>query len=145
MAKFSETIYDFFLSKCIFLVTTIGKRLVYHGYKRFLYKPCFFLDLVISVRVANSSDPDFIEVEIPRWKLTYTNLMKICCEELEIVESQVERIRKLPNTRLRKDSDVKRLINFQSLEMVLKSSANGDKSSNCYQSISTCKDQTILY
>lgn len=102
------------------------------------------LDLVISVRIANSSDPDFIEVEIPRWKLTYANLMKICCEELEILESHVERIRKLPNIRLRKDSDVKRLVNFQSLEMVLKS-ASGDKTSNCYQSISTCKDQTILY
>ncbi|XP_044253261.1 ankyrin repeat domain-containing protein 40-like isoform X2 [Tribolium madens] len=106
---------------------------------------CLNDDLVLNVRIAGSSDPDFIEVEIPRWKLTYLNLLKICCEELEVLESQVERIRKLPNTRLRKDSDVKRLDNFQSLELVLKTPLGSDKPNNCYQSISTCKNQTILY
>lgn len=75
--------------------------------------------------------------------MTYANLLHICCEELDIKENQVERIRKLPNTRLRKDSDVKRLTDLQSLEIVLKTT--GDKLSNSYQSISTCKNQTILY
>ncbi|XP_049817475.1 ankyrin repeat domain-containing protein 40 isoform X4 [Aethina tumida] len=93
-------------------------------------------DLVLKVKVQGSSDPDFIEVEIPRWKLTYNTLMKICCEELEILECQVERIRKLPNTRLRKDSDVKRLVDGQALEIVLKP-PTGEKTTNCYQSIST--------
>ncbi|RZC27648.1 ankyrin repeat domain-containing protein 40 [Asbolus verrucosus] len=106
---------------------------------------CLNDDLVLNVRIAGSNDPDFIEIEIPRWKLTYSNLMKICCEELELMESQVERIRKLPNIRLRKDSDVKRLSHFQSLELVLKAPLASDKSNNCYQSISTCKNQTILY
>ncbi|XP_063903597.1 ankyrin repeat domain-containing protein 40-like isoform X2 [Zophobas morio] len=106
---------------------------------------CLNDDLVLNVRIAGSSDPDFIEVEIPRWKLTYSSLLKICCEELELLESQVERVRKLPNTRLRKDSDVKRLNNFQSLELVLKTPLGSDKPTNCYQSISTCKNQTILY
>lgn len=100
---------------------------------------------MLKIRVGGSCDPDFIEVDIPRWKLTYSDLMKICCEELEITESQVERIRKLPNTRIRRDKDVRRLVNFQQLELVLKASFNGDKTSNCYQSISACKDQTILY
>ncbi|KAJ8946303.1 hypothetical protein NQ318_004192 [Aromia moschata] len=77
-------------------------------------------DLVLKIKVHGSCDPDFIEIEIPRWKLTYNNLLKICCEELEVLECQVERIRKLPNTRLRKDSDVKRLKEFQALELVLK-------------------------
>ncbi|KAJ8923193.1 hypothetical protein NQ315_001747 [Exocentrus adspersus] len=102
-------------------------------------------DLVLKVKLHGSSDPDFIEVDIPKWKLTYNNLLKICCEELEVMECQVERIRKLPNTRLRKDSDVKRLREFDALELVLKVPASGDAPSNCYQSISTCKDQTILY
>nr|XP_023027255.1 ankyrin repeat domain-containing protein 40-like [Leptinotarsa decemlineata]XP_023027256.1 ankyrin repeat domain-containing protein 40-like [Leptinotarsa decemlineata]XP_023027257.1 ankyrin repeat domain-containing protein 40-like [Leptinotarsa decemlineata] len=102
-------------------------------------------DLVLKVRIHGSSDPDFIEVEIPRWKLTFGSLLKICCAELDIPENQVERIRKLPDTRLRRDSDVKRLKDNQALEIVLKSPANGDKSVNCYQSISTCKNQTILY
>lgn len=104
-----------------------------------------FADLILRVRIANSSDPDFIEIEVPRWKLTYSSLMHICCEELEVGESQVERIRKLPNTRLRKDSDVKRLSCLQSLEVVLKAPQSNEKYSNAYQSISTCKDQTILY
>lgn len=102
-------------------------------------------ELVLRVRIYGSNDPDFIEIEIPRWKLTYSALLSICCEELNIKTSQVERIRKLPNTRLRKDSDVKRLIDNQGLEVVLKTAAGGEKHSNCYQSISTCKDQTILY
>ncbi|XP_057654548.1 ankyrin repeat domain-containing protein 40-like [Diorhabda carinulata] len=101
-------------------------------------------DLVLKVRVHGSSDPDFIEIEIPRWKLTYSHLMNVCCQELEILDSQVERIRKLPNTRLRKDSDVKRLRDYQALEVVIKSPLNGDKMTNCYPSIST-KNQTILY
>ncbi|CAG9763127.1 unnamed protein product [Ceutorhynchus assimilis] len=98
-------------------------------------------DLVLKVRLSHSPDPDFIEIEIPKWKLTYNALLKICCEELQIAESQVERIRKLPNTRLRNDNDVKRLTDFQALEIV---SITTDKSGNCYQSID-CKDQTILY
>lgn len=99
-------------------------------------------DLILKVRIHGSHDPDFIEIEIPRWKLTYTNLMHICCEELEVKVSQVERIRKLPNTRLRKDNDVKRLNDYSSLEILLKSPIT-DKH-NSYPSIST-KDQTILY
>lgn len=100
---------------------------------------------MLKVKIHGSCDPDFIEIEIPKWKLTYNNLLKICCEELEVMEGQVERIRKLPNTRLRKDSDVKRLKDYQAIEIVLKSSLNNEKSNNCYQSISTCKNQTILY
>lgn len=99
----------------------------------------------MKVRIYGSSDPDFIEIEIPRWKLTYSVLLNICCEELDVKASQVERIRKLPNVKLRKDSDVKRLMDNQSLEIVLKTPGAGDKYSNCYQSISACKDQTILY
>ncbi|CAG9865155.1 unnamed protein product [Phyllotreta striolata] len=101
-------------------------------------------DLVLRVRIQGSSDPDFIEIEMPRWKLNYSGLLTTCCSELEILESQVERIRKLPNTRLRKDSDVRRLRDYQALEIVLRSPSNGDKSANSYQSIST-KNQTILY
>lgn len=101
-------------------------------------------ELVLKVKIQGSSDPDYIEIEIPKWKLTYDVLLKTCCEELQISESQVERIRKLPNTRLRKDNDVRRLTDFQELEIALRNNS-GDKSNNSYQSISTCKDQTILY
>lgn len=105
----------------------------------------FISDLVLKIRIAGSNDPDFIEVEVPRWKLTYATLIKICCDELDINDVQVERIRKLPNTRLRKDSDVKRLMNFQCIEVVMKTPIPNEKYCNAYQSISTHKDQTILY
>ncbi|XP_045475758.1 ankyrin repeat domain-containing protein 40-like [Harmonia axyridis] len=102
-------------------------------------------DIVLKIRISGSSDPDFIEVDIPKWKLTYKNLLKLCCEELQCSEEQVERIRKLPNTRLRSDSDIGRLENFQEIEIVMRGPPGSDKPTNCYQSISTCKDQTILY
>lgn len=102
-------------------------------------------DLVLKVRIAGSHDTDFIEIEIPRWNLTYSNLLNICCDELEVKPTLVERIRKLPDTRLRKDSDVRRLNNLQSLEVVLKTQVGREKLNNCYQSIATCGDQTVLY
>ncbi|KRT78603.1 hypothetical protein AMK59_8378, partial [Oryctes borbonicus] len=102
-------------------------------------------NLILKIRIAGSTDPDFIEIEVPYWKLTFATLVKMCCEELGVEEAQVERIRKLPNTRLRKDSELKRLVNFQCLEVVLKTPINNEKYCNSYQSISTHKDQTILY
>lgn len=99
----------------------------------------------MKVRIADSRDPDFIEIEIPRVNLTYSTLLHVCCEELKIKEEEVERIRKLPNTRLRKDNDVKRLNYMQSLEIVLKSPMSAERCLNSYQSISSCKNQTVLY
>lgn len=57
-----------------------------------------FVELVLKVRVANSGDPDFIEVELPMVELTYYTLLRVCCEELGLSASQVIRIRKLPDT-----------------------------------------------
>ena len=94
--------------------------------------------------------------------MTYPNLIKICCDELEINTTQIVKLRKLPNTRIRRDKDVQRLENFQEIEVVLYSLpsipndaahksmqyANGSTvpitPTNNYQSISK-KDQTILY
>ncbi|XP_058808620.1 ankyrin repeat domain-containing protein 40-like isoform X2 [Phymastichus coffea] len=119
-------------------------------------------ELVLKVRIANSNDPDYIEVDLPHNSLTYKNLIKVCCDELGVDASQVLKLRKLPNTKIRRDKDVQRLVNFQEIEVVLISSlnignevqhksmlyANGSTvpitPTNNYQSISK-KDQTILY
>ena len=76
--------------------------------------------------------------------------------------SQIVKLRKLPNTRIRRDKDVTRLQNYQEIEVVIYSSlninnetihkptqcSNGNATpitpTNNYQSISK-KDQTILY
>lgn len=73
----------------------------------------FVIELVFKLRIAYSTDPDFIEVEIDRSELTYTHLMTVCCSELGLNSKYVERLRKLPNTRLRKDRDVQRLKDFE--------------------------------
>lgn len=115
-------------------------------------------ELVLKIRVANTADPDFVEVELPRCELTYQALLSLCCNELELNPHQVQKLRKLPNTVLRKDKDIQRLQDFQEIEVVVDATnvyrsmqnANGIANSlpvlpaNGYQSISK-KDQTILY
>ncbi|KAG8543646.1 hypothetical protein GDO81_024122, partial [Engystomops pustulosus] len=101
-----------------------------HGGPMQVFQPFFFTgafpsnmkELVLKVRIQSSSpaDNDFIEVEMDREELTYRELLRVCSYELGVSPESVERIRKLPNTMLRKDKDVARLQDFQELELVLK-------------------------
>lgn len=77
-------------------------------------------ELILKVRVAGSEDPDFIEVEMPGDSLTLEYLVVVAAEELGVETSQVERVRKMPNTRLRRDKEVARLTDYQEVELVLK-------------------------
>uniref|UniRef100_A0A803SVV4 Ankyrin repeat domain 40 n=1 Tax=Anolis carolinensis TaxID=28377 RepID=A0A803SVV4_ANOCA len=81
--------------------------------------PCNTQELVLKVRIQNPKDNDFIEIELDREDLTYQGLLRVSCCELGINPEQVEKIRKLPNTCVRKDKDVTRLQDFQELELVL--------------------------
>ncbi|KAL8581058.1 hypothetical protein ACOMHN_012709 [Nucella lapillus] len=81
-------------------------------------------ELVLKVRVAHRQDPDFIEVELPRDHLRYEALLNLMCAELGVDKQLVGRVRKLPNTILRKDKDVARLRDFQELELVLTTRAS---------------------
>lgn len=93
------------------------------------FQPFFFTstfpvnvhELVLKVRIQNPNarENDFIEVELDRQELTYRSLLRVCCRELDVSAEHVEKIRKLPNTMLRKDKDVARLQDFQELEVVL--------------------------
>ncbi|XP_055510273.1 ankyrin repeat domain-containing protein 40 [Leucoraja erinacea] len=78
-------------------------------------------ELVLKVRLhSTGTEADFIEVELDRGCLTYQALLSLASHELGVSPEQVERIRKLPNTLLRKDKDVRRLQHFQELELVLR-------------------------
>lgn len=77
------------------------------------YDICCTGELVFKLRIAYSTDADFIEVEIDRAELTYSQFMAVCCSELGLNSKYVERLRKLPNTRLRKDRDVQRIKDFE--------------------------------
>ena len=81
-----------------------------------------FSELTIRVRIADSDETDFVEVDVK--ELTYLNLLKCCCEELEVPLQEVLKLRKLPNVLVRKDKDVSRLGHGQELEMVLRSCKN---------------------
>ncbi|XP_061472004.1 ankyrin repeat domain-containing protein 40 [Rhineura floridana] len=83
-------------------------------------------ELVLKVRVQNRAlkENDFIEIELDRQELTYKELLRVSCCELGVNPEHVEKIRKLPNTVLRKDKDVSRLQDFQELELVLMMSDN---------------------
>jgi len=73
--------------------------------------------ILVKCRVANSIEEDFVEVDVP--SLTYAELLQSCCEELEVEQAAVSKIRKLPNVLVRKDKDVLRLADRQELELVL--------------------------
>ena len=77
-------------------------------------------ELILKVRVAGSDDADYIEVEMQGDTLTLENLAVVAAEELGVETSQVERVRKMPNTRLRRDKEVARLTDYQEVELVMK-------------------------
>ena len=74
--------------------------------------------LMVKCRIAENGDNDFIEVEVA--PPTFTNLLQICCEELQINADCVYKLRKLPNVVMRNDKDVLRLVPYQEIELVLK-------------------------
>jgi len=76
-------------------------------------------DLILKVRTADR-DPDYIEIELAKDALTLEYLIVMGCEELGISPDAVERVRKMPNTRLRRDLEVSRMKDFQEIEFVLK-------------------------
>ena len=92
--------------------------------------PFAFSELVLKARVANSAETDFIEIELPRDKLTFEDFITTICNELELERSFVQKVRKLPNTIVRKDKDVKRLQDFQELEVVMTSKSLSQSSRN---------------
>lgn len=75
-------------------------------------------ELVLKVRIADQSHTDFIEVELDMEGRTMDSLLNLLCTELQLSKDSIAKIRKLPNTILRKDKDVKRLIDFQEIEVV---------------------------
>lgn len=82
-------------------------------------------EVILKVRIADSADTDYLEMELPRDALTLEYLTVAACEELGIETGMVDRVRKMPNTRLRRDREVARLVDYQEVELVLRPSENG--------------------
>ena len=62
-------------------------------------------------------DRDFIEVDVPPKRLTFRGLIEVVCEEFSVDPRGIVKIRKLPNTKLRRDAEVRRLQDYQELEV----------------------------
>ena len=101
-------------------------------------------ELVLKVRLANSDEKDFIEVELEEPNRSYTSLLNLMCAELGVDKNLVSKIRKLPDTIVRKDKDVGRLRDFQELELVLTNRAMS-AASRTYSLEPARNHETILY
>merc|ERR1719154_256025 len=62
-------------------------------------------EMILKVRVAGNDDPDYIEIELPGASLSLEALILTAASELEVEAGQVERVRRMPNTRLRRDKE----------------------------------------
>ncbi|OWF45647.1 ankyrin repeat domain-containing protein 40-like [Mizuhopecten yessoensis] len=87
-------------------------------------------EIVLKIRLANSDERDFLEVELDRSSLCFESLLNLMCRELAVDRRSVNKVRKLPDTIVRKDKDVRRLRDFQELELVLTNRAISSSSRN---------------
>ena len=99
----------------------------------------------MKARVAYTDEKDFIEVEMDRNSLTFPALVTLLTRELGVDRKLIYKIRKLPNTILRKDKDVKRLQDFQELEVVLTNKAMSATSRGYGDFSEGYKTEQILY
>ena len=76
--------------------------------------------LVLKCCLADSEETDFIEVELDRKCLNFEALVETCLAEFDVNRTKLKKIRKLPNTIVRNDQDVKRLVQYQEIEIVIK-------------------------
>ncbi|XP_059168968.1 ankyrin repeat domain-containing protein 40-like isoform X2 [Physella acuta] len=101
-------------------------------------------ELVLKARIANCEEKDFIEVELGFSSLNFSSLLNLLCAELGVDKNLVSKIRKLPDTIVRKDKDVKRFKDFQELELVLTNKAMSS-ASRTYSIGPARNHETILY
>lgn len=71
------------------------------------------------LKIRMEGEKDFIEIDLMIQDSNLDTLIQLACQELQIHPESVNFIRKLPNTKLRKDKEVQRLVEFQELELVL--------------------------
>lgn len=96
-----------------------------HGYLAYNNSPGVAVDtqnvgeVILKVRVGNAVEKDFIEIDLPKDSLTYNGLVDLMCSELNVSKGIIQKVRKLPDTIVRRDKDVQRLQNYQELELVL--------------------------
>ncbi|CAH8450665.1 unnamed protein product [Heterobilharzia americana] len=74
---------------------------------------------ILKIRLAQSEEEDFYEFEAPVQTCSYDHFIQIISKELNIIPDKIKKIRKLPNTVVRCETDLRRLSNGTELEVVL--------------------------
>ena len=79
-------------------------------------------EICIRARVSEGEERDFIELDIDLDACSFEDLTSVLCKELkiDIQVLTVRKVRKLPNTIVRNDRDVQRLIEGSAVELVLR-------------------------
>ncbi|XP_059095348.1 ankyrin repeat domain-containing protein 40-like [Tigriopus californicus] len=74
---------------------------------------------ILKIRLVGKEhfDKDFIEVDIPSQELSFRRVIDVICDEFSVNPLTVLKVRKLPNTKLRRDVEVQRLADYQELEV----------------------------
>nr|XP_008193200.1 PREDICTED: uncharacterized protein LOC103312983 isoform X1 [Tribolium castaneum] len=72
---------------------------------------------VIRMRLFQNPDEDFIETELDENQLTIDGVLELCAKELGVEKKHIVRVRKLPETKIRSDADVKRFSRLEYLEV----------------------------
>lgn len=70
------------------------------------------------LRLRIVGDKEFVETELDENKLTFDNVFEICCKELELKKEDVKHLRKMPDTKIRSESDVKRFHRLEYVEVI---------------------------
>jgi hypothetical protein len=74
---------------------------------------------LITIKIRTHLEIDFIEVDLNTNKTSFDEFKRICIDELELKNTVILKIRKLPNILIRNDRDVKRLKDSQEIEIVI--------------------------
>ena len=64
-----------------------------------------------------AGDKEFIETELDETKLSYDEVLEVCCRELKVEKKEVQRLWKVPETRIRGEEDIKRFRRLEYLEV----------------------------
>nr|CAH8824844.1 unnamed protein product [Trichobilharzia regenti] len=81
-------------------------------------KADFPTETIIKVRLAQSEEEDFYEFEAPTKTCDYPYFLQIISKELNIRPEEIKKVRKLPNTIVRCEADLRRLSDGTELEVV---------------------------
>ncbi|XP_044267835.1 uncharacterized protein LOC123013406 [Tribolium madens] len=126
--KSNEEFFYFGYFVLVLVITVTGvyfEALILRGFERITPKLAVCLrkslvkrPYVLRMRVFKYPEEDFIETELDESQLTLEGVLELCAKELGLQRKDITRVRKLPETKIRSDADVKRFRRLEYLEVI---------------------------